>query len=493
LLSGSRFVLVPTADDDVVLLPPPPPDQLVHAAAAVRDALRFPLAGPPLEAIVPRGGRVTILVDPPRLPIPGAQIDPRTEALAATIGELERCGVANERQTVLVAGGLEQRADGRELAVLFPRQLARSFRGPVGAHDAEHPLLAPVAEAAHGTVRVHRALVETDLVVVVSAAETVIDGGPGTLLDAADTQTAFARTNCDSLLEAAGAPVWELALAVEAALAARHPVVGVSLVLDLPRYGGVLHGYPFESSSRARIRRSWTRGAFGLLPAAIRRGLLSAQGPRLGVTTVFAGPPSVAHAEALLRGVALRGTPLPEPVDALVVGVPWAGPHLPREPLNPLTASASALALALRLRRNTFPIRPGGTLIVAHSLRRSFGHGETPFATMFHRLRDARAPDDLERSQQEAAADERALSAYRAGTTCHPLLPYADWAACAPALARLGRVVVAGSRDAPAARALGFIPTRGIGSALHMAHGVAGGKARIGVLVGPPYPPLLVG
>jgi len=38
----------------------------------VRDALRFPLEGQPLEALVARGARATIVVEPPSLPIPGS-------------------------------------------------------------------------------------------------------------------------------------------------------------------------------------------------------------------------------------------------------------------------------------------------------------------------------------------------------------------------------------------------------------------------------------
>jgi hypothetical protein len=60
-------------------------------------------------------------------------------------------------------------------------------------------------------------------------------------------------------------------------------------------------------------------------------------------------------------------------------------------------------------------------------------------------------------------------------------------------LARLGHVIVAGSRDAVAARALGFVPSHSIASALEVAHGLAGGSARVGVLLAPPYAPLLVG
>ena len=53
-------------------------------------------------------------------------------------------------------------------------------------------------------------------------------------------------------------------------------------------------------------------------------------------------------------------------------------------------------------------------------------------------------------------------------------------------------LLVAGCRDHQAARTLGFVPTHGIPSALEMAHGLAGGHARIGFLLAPPYFPLEV-
>lgn len=111
---------------------------------------------------------------------------------------------------------------------------------------------------------------------------------------------------------------------------------------------------------------------------------------------------------------------------------------------------------------------------------------------MFNALRRMRDDEELAGAERAAAVDTRSLTAYRAGAACHPLLPYADWAGCAPALSRLGRVIVAGCRDATAARTLGFVPSHGTSSALEMAHGVAGGRARLGVLLAPPYAPLLV-
>jgi hypothetical protein len=489
LLSGSRVLLVPAGDEDVVLRPPPPPGQVVNAAAAARDALRFPLSGPPLEALVPAGGSATVVVEPPALPLPGAQQDPRADAVAVALDELERCGIRSHRQTILVAGGLARRAARRDLERLLPPARARAFRGRVAVHDAEDERLVPLA----GGVRVHPALVETDVVLVVSAAETVLHGGPGALLAACDAATVRRVAGADSLLAAAGTPEWRLALHVEAELARRVAVAGVSLVLDLPRFAGALRGYPHDAAALERVRRSWTRAAFSRLPAALRRPLLGAQ-RRLAATAAFAGPPSVAHAEAFLRGTELRGIRLDAPLDALVVGVPWLSLHAPREPVNPVTAAAIGLGLALRLYRGTFPLQTGGTLVLVHRLTRSFSHAQGPYAEMLAALRTAQTPDALADAEREAAAaPARQVSAYRAGRACHPLLPYADWAGCQPALSRLGRVIVAGARDAVAARALGFVPSRGIVSALEMAHGIAGGRARVGILLAPPYAPLLVG
>ncbi len=493
LLSASRFVLVPLEDEDVVLRPPPPAARSVDTAPAVRDALRFPIAGPPLAELVRPGERVTVVVDPPALPVPGSASDPRPEALGSVLDELSRSGVPHDRQTILVAGGLGRRLGRPDLEQLLPPAQARSFRGVVRVHDAADPDLVPLALHDGRSISANRALVEADAVVVVSAAETIVHGGPGALLAACDAGTIRRAAGATSLLQASGAPEWELALAVESGLASKVALTSVSLVLDRPRLGGMFRGYPDDEGALERVRRSPFRRGFSMLPTGVRRAVLDRLTGPIAVSAVYAGLPSVAHAEALLRGIELRGTPLAEPVDALVVGLPWIGPHQPRELANPVTASALSLGLILRLWRDRFPVRDGGTLVLAHSLRRRFAHGvRDPYRALLDAL-GSPSPDAVAAAEASAAVDERAIAEYRAGRTCHPLLPFADWAGCMPALSRLGRVIVAGSRDAVAARTLGFVPSHSISSALEMAHGVAGGRARVGVLLAPPYPPLLVG
>ncbi len=492
LLLGARLVVVDLDENAVVLAPPPPADPIADVAAAVRDALRFPLGGEPLEALVSRGARATVVVEPPALPVPGSPSDPRRVAIAATLSELDRAGADFERQTLLVAGGLARRLGHRDLETLVPPDFARRFRGRVEVHDVERPELVELVSGER-PLRVNPLLTQADVVVTVTAAETVLHGGVAALLAASGPESLRAA-DADSLLETSASGGWRLGVQLETALARRVPLVGVSLTLGTPQLGGMLHGYPHDPAAVERIASSRLRGLFGLLPGTVRRRVLRHLPSELAALAVFAGPPSVAHAEALLRGVEARAATLEGRLDALCIGVPHATPHLPREAPNPALAAYLGLGHALRLWRDGFPVVEGGTAILLSRFRRRFPHPtQQPYRALFQALRAGRRdPLDLAGAELAAAADSRALESYRTGRSCHPLLPFAEWAACQPAIGRLGAVLVAGCRDAHAARQLGFVPTHGVSAALAMAQARTERPARIGFLLSPPYFPLRV-
>src|SRR5438105_565393 len=266
LLAGSRLVVVTAEDDSLALRPPPPAEGIADVRAAVRDALRFPLAGEPLEALVPRtGGRATVVVEPPALPLPGTERDPRQEAIAAAVEELERLGISSGYQTLLVAGGLARRAGHELLGNLVSHEFARRFHGHVEVQDVEREDLVELDGGARVPLRVHPALVETDVVVLVTAAETVLHGGPATLLGGAN-RDALRSAGAWSLLETSASQGWRTALAIERGLAARVPLIGASLVLNHPHAGGAARGYPYEDEALDRIAGSPFRHLFGALP-----------------------------------------------------------------------------------------------------------------------------------------------------------------------------------------------------------------------------------
>jgi hypothetical protein len=494
LLSGSRLLIVSAPDDAVVITPPAPPTHaVVDVAAAVREALRFPLAGPALGHTVTRGGRVTIVVEQASLPLPGAPVDPRRQAIETTVDELRRLGVPDAKQTILVASGLARRPRRKELGALVSPRFARTFHGEVVVHDVEDEALVELGSWNGVPLRASRALVETDAVVTVTAAETVLHGGPAALVAAGGTE-ALRAANAESLLQTGGSSGWELAVALEREIAARVPVIGLSLTLDRLRVAETAFGYPYDPASLERIARSPFTHLFRRLPGPVRMRALRSLPVGLGASAAYAGRPSVAHAEALLRAVELRSARLDRPLDAICLGIPRSTLHLPRERPNPLMATYLGLGLALRMWRDEPPVTPGGTAILVHRFHRHFSHPtQQPYRAFFAATRSGPDPEAIAAAERAASEDTRALDAYRAGQGCHPLLPFADWAGCRPQLDRLGTVVVGACRDASSARQLGFVPTHAVGAALEMATGVAGGPPRIGFLLSPPYFPLRVG
>jgi Lactate racemase N-terminal domain len=489
LLADSRVVVAEPGANDVVLRPPPPRESISDVPAAVRDALAYPLAGRPLSELVTKAGTATIVIEQPALPIPAVQVGPRHVATAAVSDELDRLGV--ERITILVAGGLMRRTTPRDIGLLVPPEFRRRFRGRVIVHDAEADDLVELGQDGSVPLRVNPALVETDLVVTVTAAETVLHGGPAALLGASGHE-ALRAAGALSLLETSGSQGWRLALELERLLAERVPVTGVSLVLNLPRVAGPFAGYPHDDEAMERILRSHARRLFQVAPGRVRQRVLERLPRELTAAAAFGGPPSVAHTEALLRGTVFKGAELDRQVDALVIGIPPTTPFVPREIPNPVSAAYLGLGLALRLWRNAPPIVQGGTAILCHPLPRRFPRPtQTPYRALFFDPRTARDSDAMRDAERAALDDDAAIADYRAGRACHPLQPFVEWSACDATAHRLGAVLIAGCRDAQSARQLGYVPVHGLGAALEMARGR--GAERIGFLLSPPYFPLVVG
>jgi hypothetical protein len=417
------------------------------------------------------------------------QFGPRHEAIAAVADELDRLGVANV--TILVAGGLLRRTAPREIGLLVPPEFRRRFRGRVMVHDAEGEDLADIGQVGTVPLRVNPALVETDLVVAVTAAETVLHGGPAALLGASGSE-ALRVAGALSLLEPSTSQGWRLAVELERRLAARVPLLGVSLALNAPRVAGPFAGFPHDQAAVDRVLHSKARRIFQLAPTGVRQRIVERLPREQTAAFVYAGPPSVAHAEALLRGTVQKAIELERPVDALVVGIPPTTPFMPRERPNPVSAAYLALGLALRLWRNTPPIAPGGTAIVVHPFPRRFERPtQTPYRALYLDPRTAGDAGAMRDAEFAAADDGRALADYRAGRACHPLQPFVEWSACDATAHRLGAVLVAGCRDAHSARQLGFVPVHALGAALEMAKGR--GAKTIAYLLAPPYAPLIVG
>ena len=122
LHSGSRLPLVTLPDDTVLLAAPPPLEPLADVAAAVVEALRYPLAGPSLGEVVRPAAAPPSSCRRRFCRCPTVEEDPRRDALAAVLDTLAQGGIRPDAITVLVTAGLGRRPGRRDLeGLLAPR------------------------------------------------------------------------------------------------------------------------------------------------------------------------------------------------------------------------------------------------------------------------------------------------------------------------------------------------------------------------------------
>ncbi len=254
LLSGSRVPLVTVDDDALLLVPPAPLDPLRDMAAAVGEALRYPLSGPRARrsrhARRPRHDRR-------RAPLAAASRAPRSirasEAVAAVIDELERLGMPAEQahdpdRRRPRTPGRPPRARGgppphRRHATSAARSSSTTRRAPTcgprarrraARADPPRRCSTPISSSASRRPR-RRSVAAPARSSAPARPRTIASVRAGSV---AARAVALARRDI-------------LAGKVAAALARRTAVTGVSIVLDHPRLTG-----PLPRLSLARRRAS---------------------------------------------------------------------------------------------------------------------------------------------------------------------------------------------------------------------------------------------
>ena len=152
LISGAGVTVVTAADDALVLRPPAPSDHpIADVGAAVRDALRFPLAGPPLESLVPReagrrrssSSRPRSRSRPPSTTRGSTRSRPRSRSWSAPGSR-----PAARRSSSPAASGA---GPGAPSSSSSSRRSSRlRFHGLVNVHDVEADDLVPIGQRRAG-------------------------------------------------------------------------------------------------------------------------------------------------------------------------------------------------------------------------------------------------------------------------------------------------------------------------------------------------------
>jgi nickel-dependent lactate racemase len=343
LAYGRRGASVEVPDTAQVVVPVDLP-ALGDEAAAITEALRHPLAGPPVAELLGRGGRVAVVFPDLTRPMPNRTV------LPPLLAELERAGIPDERITLLCATGTHRQATAAEMQELVGPGIVDRYA--IVDHDATSDAHVQVGEVDGIPVLLQREYVEADVRIVTGFVEphffAGFSGGP--------------KAVCPGLA------------ALETILEAHHPRrIADARATFVTRNGNPVHDFVRAATALAPPRLS--------LDVAINRDRR--------VAAVFAGPLPDAHdaACAHVRSSAVRE--VAAPFD-LVVSTNGGYP-LDRN----LYQAVKGMAAAERI------VRRGGIVVMAAACEDGVPDGGA-FARL---LQGARTPADLAGASGEPELD----------------------------------------------------------------------------------------
>jgi nickel-dependent lactate racemase len=166
-----RQILDVEVPDNATVLRPAPVAPLADEDAAVRQALRSPIAGPPLRDRVRAGQTVAIVVSDITRPVPNAVL------LPPIIDELHNARIPDGAITIVNGTGLHRANTQPELEEMLGAELANRYR--IEQHVARDALtLVEVGRSAKGVpVEFNRAYVEADVRIVTGFVEPHLFAG----------------------------------------------------------------------------------------------------------------------------------------------------------------------------------------------------------------------------------------------------------------------------------------------------------------------------
>ncbi len=333
LAYGRHGTAVEVPDGSEVIAPLDEPG-LPDEAASITSALRHPLGGPPLDELADGAAKVAVVFPDLTRPMPNRTV------LPPLLAELARCGVPDDRVTLLCATGTHRQATTDEMLELVGPAIVGRYA--IVDHDAMSGAHVAVGTVDGTPILLQRDYVEADLRLVTGFVEphffAGFSGGP--------------KAVCPGL--ASGATILE----------AHHPRrIADGRATFVTRAGNPVHDFVRAATALAPPHLS--------LDVAINRARQ--------VTAVFAGPLPAAHDAACAHVQSAAVRTVEAPFD-LVVSTNGGYP-LDRN----LYQAVKGMAAAERI------VRPGGIIVMAAACEDGVP-ADGAFARL---LASAREPADL--------------------------------------------------------------------------------------------------
>ena len=327
-------------DVDADVIEPRDPPRIASPEEALREALRRPVASPPLADLVPSDGSIVVVISDSTRPAPNRLM------LDALLGELGND--AASRMEVLVATGLHRPTRGDELDRMLGRDLRRTLR--VTNHDAHDTSnLHNIGQTSSGRpVLINRRYLNADVRICLGLIEPHFFAG-----------------------FSGGAKLILPGVAGEASILRNHDA---EMIGHPNARWGTLAGNPIHREQREAARLAGCEFSLNVT--------IAGDG---AITGIFAGALEAAHdvgCRAALQAAM-------QPVDAAYdVVVTTNGGH----PLDlNLYQAVKGMDAAAQI------VRPGGHIVMAAECREGAGHGD-----FVHILREHQTPDAMVQAIRDA-------------------------------------------------------------------------------------------
>ncbi len=501
LFSGEDLLLEDLPVGTRVVYPKPPIEGLANPGAAIRYALNHPLGTEPLYAQLVPGMRVTIAVDDISLPLPPmVRPDVRETIIEILLELLDANGVDDVH--IIVANSLHRKMTAAEMKRMVGTKIFDAFYPDrYYCHDAEDPdgMVHLGVTAMDEPVNINRRAVESDLVIYVNINLVPMDGGhksvtvglcdydslrphhePQTIRDSnsyMDPKTSMLNTKVERM----GALVDE-----------HMNVFHVETALNNRMYAGstaFLAKNEDEFTEFDRMKFEAMRWTLSKMPPAAKRKLFHSIPAQYQLIACHAGKTEPVHEKILERCFEQYAVNVRGQADILLCGIPFISPYNVNSILNPLLVQVMALGYFHNMYRGNPVLKKGGVMIITHPCYDEFDHNHHPsYIEFFNRLlpetRDA--VKLRHKYEEEFAHNPSYIEMYRRGNAYHGAHPFFMWYWGENGRQHVGRVIVAGAKNAHVPAMLGWERAESVTEALAMARSTVGPSPEITLMHHPP-------
>ncbi|HYP44551.1 MAG TPA: lactate racemase domain-containing protein [Propionibacteriaceae bacterium] len=458
-----------------VVYPPEPLAAVPDVTEAIDAALDAPLDSAPLTDRLHRGMRLVIAFDDVTTPVPRMpQPDIRGRIVEAVLRRAAEVGV--DDVVLIGARGLHRRMTEAELLQLLGERVFRSFYadGKLGNHDAEDAeQLSVLSSSDESQLSLNAAAAQADLLVHVHIADHSGNGALATAYGLGSTATV------SQLTARPGAVGESSPEEIELLVSGSVNLFTVEAVLDNAAYS-----FPLQFLGKRewewslKDRAAWLAVRRGVAVTSVRARSRIRNAARAGYAPIqiAAGAPAAVARASARQVAAQRLVEVDGQADIAVLGVPQGTPYSADSITNPILAAWSALSAGFAAHTGRPVVRPGGALILYHSMQPDFSPLHHPsyldlFADVLPATTDA--TQIAEKFEQKYATDPWYRHLYQTSYAFHGVHPLHLWYEMAAARAHCGDIIWVGAHR-PTVERLGFRAASTLADALEIVSSTVG-------------------